>query len=634
MTSPGWWSALRPPPLRPVSEWADAERVLTTEASAQAGPWRTDTTPYLREIMDRMSASDPCERVDVMMASQLGKTEAILNVIGYVATDCPGPVLMVQPRDEDIRRYSRQRVAPMIRSSVELRSRFADARGRDGGASMALREFAGGALIMASAQSPAGLASMPIRVVLLDEVDRYPESAGAEGDPIDLAIQRTVSFARRKILLTSTPTAKGRSRIEAALAETGWREYHIPCPHCDHEQPWEWEALRWEPGRPDTAMLHCRACGAGIDERDKRELLLLGRWVPRHPGREDGRRYGYHASGLIAPYGWQGSSWRALAERWERSERDPSRRRVLVNTGLARTYDESEQTTVDPDSLQGRAEDYGAGVEAPSGAVVVTAGVDVQQDRLEVSVYGWGAGEECWLLSHAVLPGDPSGPALWDDLDALLQRRWRHASGAMLPVEAVCVDSGYLAETVQAWCAARRARRIYATKGASTPTRGVWPARGSRGKRGSGHAVYLLGVGAAKDALWRRLQRSDPGPGAVHTARAPHPAAPDSAWYEQIMAERPTMRAGQMHWERPRGARAEALDCWVYAYAGLLSMGSSSRTLARAALRLPVLPVGAAATAAEPPTSTAPTPPPAAPTPPRHRRPQTPSWLAPGARLR
>ena len=406
-----------------------------------------------------------------------------------------------------------------------------------------------------------------------------------------------MTFSRRKIVLTSTPTVRGKSRIEAAMGETGWRVYEIPCPHCDHRQPWEWEALRWDAGKPSTAMLHCRSCGAGIDERDKRELLDLGRWSPLHPEREDGRAYGYHLTALCAPYGWTAASWPALAQRWERSAGDSERRRAFVNLALARTYDETEEATIDPDSLMARAETYPADV--PAGAVVLTAGVDVQQDRLECSVWGWGAGEESWLIAHRVLTGDPSGPQVWSQLDDLLRRRWAHQSGGLLTVDAACVDSGYMAQTVQAWCSERRARHVYAVKGSAEPARPLWPQRQStgHGKR----PVYVLGVGAAKDSLWRRVQRTDPGAGYVHL-----PVGVDQTTCDQLLAERPRQEHGRTVWVRQRGVRAEALDCAVYAYAALASLGPTGRVIDVAAARVLALP--RVEVAARPATKAAPRP--------------------------
>ncbi len=634
-----WWAPLRPPPLRTVSQWADTERVLTSESSAAPGPWRTSVTPYLREIMDRLSASDPCERVIAMVASQMGKTEAILNAIGYTAQDCPSPILMVQPRDADVKDYSRRRVAPMIRASPALRQRFADARSRDGGASMALREYVGGSVAMVSAQSPAGLAAKAIRVLLLDEVDRYPASAGAEGDPVELAIQRTVTFPRRKILMTSTPTVRGRSRVETEMQQTGWRVYHIPCPHCGHAHPWEWEDLRWERGRPETAAVYCRGCDAAIAEDAKRVLLARGQWVPTRPEREDGRAYGYQIEALSCPYGL-GPSWSSLARRWEASECDTEMRRVFVNVALARTWDETQLSTVDADGLHSRAEAYAA--PCPAGVLTLTAGVDVQVDRLEVSVWGWGVGEESWLIEHRMLLGDPTTPAPWAALDAMLRERWTHQRGAELGIDASCVDSGAWAQQVQAWCAERRGMRVWATKGGSDAARAVWPPRYSRG--GGGKAVWVIGVSAAKETLWRQAQIASPGAGYIHTSDP----GPDAEWYAQLVAERPRAHAGKTTWVRSKGARAEALDCRVYAYAALCSLGSTRRTFEQAAKRLAraTSAVDAAARSAttEPASALAPTPAPVnapalpAPSAPlrpaKPRRPVAGSWLDPGARLR
>jgi len=620
-----------------VSEWADAERMLTSDASAMPGRWRTSVTPHLREPMDRLSTSDLCERVVLMFGSQLGKTEAILNAIGYFACDSPANILMVQPRDEDVKRYMRLRVAPMIRGSAALEQRFAPPGSREGGASATMRELrgGGGALIMSSAQSPAALASLAARYVLLDEVDRYPASSGAEGDPVELAIQRSMTFSRRKIMMTSTPTIAGASRIAAEMEETGWREYHIPCASCGLSEPWRWEMMHWTPGRPGTAALHCSGCGVAIDESSKGSLLARGVWAPRHPERETGQAYGYHVTSLCAPYGWTAASWEALVRRWEASSAHPEKRKVFVNVALGLPFDDAQTSTVDPETLAGRAEDYPAPV--PAGAAALTAGVDVQLDRLEASVYAWGEGEECWLVEHVVLPGDPTAPHVWADLDALLQRAWRHESGVDLRVAAACVDSGAWAQQVQAWCAQRRARRVWATKGGSDPARALWPRRASRGR--DGRTVYVIGVSAAKDALWSRLQRSEPGPGRIHTPTGDR--APDAAWYDQIMSERRVVVAGGVRWERPRGARSEALDCWVYSYAALCSMGQTERTVARARRQLAAAPRSSLAERAQvgdtggvSPSTTPPRP--KSPPPPAPRRrpaPRLGSWLDPGARV-
>jgi len=611
-----WWPTLQPPPLRTVDEWADDERMLDRSTSAMPGRWRTATTPYLREPMARMSAHDPCERVVLMFGAQLGKSEALNNAIGSYIVDQPGPVLLVQPTLDTAKRYSEQRLAPMIAATPSLRDRVAMARGRDGSNKLQLKTFPGGVLVIVGANAPADLASMPIRYLLLDEVDRFPVSAGTEGDPVELAIKRTTSFARRKIVLTSTPTLSGGSRIEAAMDETGWREYHVPCPHCGHMQPLVWSQMRWDQGQPASVLYHCRDCGAGIDERYKREIVPAGEWRARHPEREDGRRYGYHAPTLLAPWGWTAASWPALVDEYERSGMDTRQRQVFVNTREGLPFTPGDVADVDPDGLAARGEVYERPV--PDGVRVLTAGVDVQQDRVEVEIVGWGDGEESWSIDYAALPGDPTGPQVWRDLDAYLARP---RDG--LTVSACCVDSGYLAEQVQRWCHDRRGRRIWAIKGVSGPQRPVWPKRGSRGRKGTGWRVWLVGVDNAKDVLWRRWPIGRPGPGYCHI-----PADRDSEWHRQVLGERPQVsRAGRREWVAQRGVRSEALDCRVYAYAALCSLMSAGRRLED------VQPPERGAPVAEQP-ATAPQPrqrpAPARPAPAR-KRPRS-SWLDPGGR--
>jgi len=611
----GYWSPMLPPPLRSVAEWADAERMLSRSTSAMPGAWRTSTTPYLREPMERMSAHDPCETVVLMFGSQLGKSEALNNAIGSYIHDQPGPTLLVQPTLDNAKRYSEQRIAPMIAASPALRSRVAVARGRDGSNKLQLKTFPGGVLVIVGANAPADLASMPIRYLLLDEVDRFPASAGAEGDPVELAIKRTSSFSSRKIILTSTPTVRGRSRVEEAMLETGWREYHVPCPHCDHRQPLVWEQMRWETGKPKTAMYHCRSCGTGIEEGYKREMLPAGLWVPRYADREDGSAYGYHISTLCAPSGWTSAGWAALVREYEASAGNPQQRQVFVNTRLAETFDESEASDTDPDTMRGRAELFDRPV--PDGVKVLTAGVDVQVDRIEVEIVGWGDDEESWSIEYAALPGDTTAPLVWDDLDEFLARP---RDG--MHVMAACVDSGYLAEQVQRWCHDRRGRRVWAVKGTAGSDKPIWPKRGSRGKKGTGWRVWLVGVDGAKDVLWRRWPLDAPGPGFCHV-----PADRDAEWFRQVLAERPTTtKGGKRAWVTDGKTRSEALDCRVYAYAALMSLTSAGRSLS--SIRQPARPDYVAQVTREEPRTMAPAPKPARRPLPKRRG----SWLDPGAR--
>ncbi|MBF0402307.1 MAG: phage terminase large subunit family protein, partial [Magnetococcales bacterium] len=271
-----YFQGLRPDPLLLVSQWADRHRVLSSVASSEPGLWRTARTPYLREVMDCLSPSSPVERVVFMSGSQLGKTESGLNWLGYIIHQSPGPILMVQPTVEMAKTYSKQRLDPMVESSPVLQDIVREPRSRDSGNTLFLKEYPGGILRMTGANSAAGLSSMPVRFLFLDEVDRYPGDVDGEGDPVALAIQRTVTFANRKVLIVSTPTIQGFSRIEAAYEESDQRRYWVPCPHCKQEQVLEWTQVRWPGDEREKAFYVCIHCDETIHEHHKGWMLRKG----------------------------------------------------------------------------------------------------------------------------------------------------------------------------------------------------------------------------------------------------------------------------------------------------------------------------------------------------------------------
>ena len=300
-----WGAGLRPDPDLTVSEWADRHRKLSSRASAEPGQYRTVRTPYMGEIMDRLSPGDPTQRVVFMKAAQVGATEAGNNWIGFAIHQAPGPMLAVQPTVELAKRNSRQRIDPLIEESPELRERIKPARSRDAGNTMLSKEFAGGILIMTGANSAVGLRSTPARYIFLDEVDAYPASADEEGDPVTLAEARSLTFAhRRKVFLVSTPTIRGLSRIERELEASDQRRFFVPCPHCDAMQWLKFDRLRWEKGRPETAEYLCEGCDGAIAEHHKTAMLEAGEWrataEPEDPG-----TVGYHLSALYSPVGWR-----------------------------------------------------------------------------------------------------------------------------------------------------------------------------------------------------------------------------------------------------------------------------------------------------------------------------------------
>lgn len=545
-----------PPPILTVSEWADRYRILSRVASAEPGRWRTDRAPYQRGIMD--ACSDPLiEQVVIMKPAQIGYTEMLGNVVGFYADQDPAPILIVQPTLDMARAWSTDRLRPMLRESPRLKGKVRESSRRHSGDTLLHKEFPGGHLTIVGANSPSGLASRPIRVALFDEVDRYPASAGSEGDPVTLGIKRTATFWNRKIVLGSTPGLKGLSRIEAAWQESDQRRYYVPCPECDHRQLLVWRNLKWDDGRPETAAYVCESCGGLIGEDRKVWMLERGAWVAENPGH---RTAGFHLNGLYSPW----ARWADLAREWLECQRDVSRLQVFVNTVLAETWEE-RGGSLEPGALESRAEAYPAPV--PAGVAVLTCGVDVQDTRLEYTVMGWGHGEEAWLIHHGILHGDPTTKAPWAALDAVLIGTFQHEGGPSLPILAACIDSGHHTESVYAFCRPRFGRRVYAIKGSATPGAPFVPRRASRNNKGR-VPLYLLGTDTAKDLIYGRLKLAVPGPGYLHT-----PADLDAEWYVQVTAERLERVQINGRWRRryvlPRGARNEALDCLVYVLAAL-----------------------------------------------------------------
>ena len=604
-------------PDRPmsVSQWADANIVLDSSTSAEPGRWRTDRTPYLREIMDRLGLDDPVQEISVMAGSQLGKSSAGNAWLAWIMAQSPGPTMMVQPTTETAEKYSKQRIAPMIGNCAALSRVVAPTRSRDSGNTVLLKEFPGGFLTIVGSNAPSGLASTPIRRLFLDEVDRFPQDAGGEGDPVALARQRTATFSfGRKVLLTSTPTVEGFSRIEKAYLDSDRRRYWVPCPHCHEMQALQWRGtpespggVVWPTGRPDLAGYACAHCGVVLVNSDKNWMLSRGEWRADKPG---ARTAGYHLSSLYSPHGW--ISWADMAIEFCEAGADPDRLKVFVNTKLAETFKPGSASEVRATGLAARAEVYDA--EVPEGVKIITCGVDVQDDRLELEIVGWGASEESWSLAWHVLPGDPAQPQVWGDLDALLRRDLQRRDGTRCKIQATAIDSGgHRTQPVYTFCRGKEARRVWAIKGAGSSTAGkraLWPRTPTRRK--SGAQVYVLGVDSGKESVFARLKVRDPGPGYLHFP-ATHPAA----YFEMLTAERVEVsryRGREIRkWVCPPGRRNEAFDCRIYAYAALHGLYALGHKLPQiSVIALPVAPPAPAAHT-DPAPAPAPRPPTVAP---------------------
>jgi phage terminase large subunit GpA-like protein len=564
---------LPPPPLT-VSQWADRERRLSSESSAEPGEWRTARAPYQRGIMD--AVTDPMVReIWVMKSAQIGWTEILNNVIGYHIDQDRAPILLVQPTLEMAEAWSKDRLAPMLRDTPALRAKIADAKARDSGNTLLHKTFDGGHLTIAGANSPAGLASRPIRIVLFDEVDRFPASAGAEGDPIALGRKRTTTFWNRRMLAGSTPTIKGSSRIEQGFDNSDQRYYFVPCPHCDEMQRLVWANVRWPEGRPSEACYVCAHCGAEIYEPQKAEMLVAGEWRALKESRGIA---GFHISEIYSPW----ASWGELAVSFLEAKRLPETLQAWTNMALGETW-ENQGDTIESAGLISRRESY-TDNSLPPGVLLVTMGTDVQDDRLESTIWGWGAEQEAWKIAHLVLRGDPASDALWREHDELLRRRLPTDDGRLLGIESCCIDSGgHFTENVYRYCAKRKRARVWAIKGQGGQGRLVWPKRPGRGRK-INVDVWLIGVDTVKDLLYSRVKKViAPGPGYLH-----FDATTEPEWFDQFASETVVHKISmgrRVRMWRPRatGTRQEALDCTVYAYAAMIGRGGDAVLAFRAA---------------------------------------------------
>jgi len=571
---------LTPDPAMTVAEWADNYRILSGRAAAEAGKYRTSRTPYMREIMENLSPSSPIERVVFMKAAQTGATEAGNNFIGFVIHQAPGPILAVQPTVELAKRISQQRIDPLIDDSEALRKIVAPARSRDSGNTVLAKRFPGGQLVLTGANSATGLRSMPARYVFLDEVDAYPGDVDGEGDPIALAEARTSTFGhRKKLFLVSTPTIKGLSRIEREYEASDQRRYFVPCPHCGAMQWLQFELLRWEKGKPETAHYVCEACDAEISESAKTEMLAKGEWRATAQGK-DPRTRGYHLSALYSPVGW--TSWAGIARSWEDAQHNDAALKTAKNVLLGETWMESGEAP-DWQRLYDRRERWTPGT-VPEKALFLTAGADIQKDRIEIDVWGWGRGLESWLIDHIVVEGGPDRPAAWAELTVLCGKTWRHASGTPMQIVRMGVDTGYEAPAVYAWARGQGFDQVAPLKGVdgfnrlspvSGPTYVDMTAGGKRIRRGV--RLWTVAVSTFKSETYRFLRLGRPtdeelASGTTHPPGTIHlPAWAESEWCKQFVAEQlvtvKTRRGFQrLEWQKLR-ERNEALDCRSYARA-------------------------------------------------------------------
>ena len=565
------YELFRPPRRRTVSQWADENRILVSDSSSEAGRWRTDRAPYQREIMDAFT--DPkIYEIDVMASAQVGKSEIQLNMIGEAVDEDPGPMMYVQPTKEMAEDYSKRRIAPMISACPTLREKFYAAKGKDSNNTISMKLFPGGSLAIIGANSPTDLASKPIRYLLCDEIDRFPDSAGTEGDPIALAERRTETFRHnRKIVKCSTPTIKGKSKIEKAFMKGTQEEWRTECPQCRSfsfirfdDIRFDREEFRDEDGKKDwivtNARWRCPVCQREIPEAEAKRLPA--KWFARNPKALANGIRSFRLSAFMSPW----SDWRDIALSFLHAKDDPQLLQVFHNTMLGESW-ELRESNSEPQQLYGRREHYNA--QVPTGVLVMTMGVDTQDNRLEYEIVGWDRDEQSWGIQRGIIPGRPDAPGVWEEIDNLLEQEWEMANGMTLRISATFVDSGgHFTSDVYRQCARWEMRRVFAIKG--EPGEGKAYVRLMKKEKDAPKGTrFMIAVDSGKEAILYGAGVEEPGARFMH-----FPVGDDRGYdlefFRGLLSEKQMLvrRRGQnvITWEKVH-ERNEPLDCRNYARA-------------------------------------------------------------------
>lgn len=594
---------LAPDPAYTVTEWADEKRYLSSKGAAEPGKYTSARTPFMRKIMDTLSPSHWATKIIFAKSAQVGATEAGINWIGHTMEVAPGPFLAVQANETTAKRFSKQRIEPMIEATPTIREIVAPSKSRDSSNTLFEKSFPGGHLIITGGNSAAGLRSMPMRYVHLDEVDAYKDDLDDEGDPVTLAEARTITFGRRKkIFVSSTPTVKGASRVESEYEQTDRQRYFVPCPHCLGLQWLKFERLRWETGDPRSVRYVCEHCDKPIRERHKTWMLDPENgadWLPTASEEEiakarEANVVGFHISGLYSPVGWM--SWEEVARKFEAAKGKDALLKAFKNTVLGETWEERGEAP-DWQKLYERREPWKMGT-VPAGALVLTMGVDVQRGsggdgRLEADLWGWGRNGESWLVEHFTLNGDVTKTDVWDALTALCQQTFDHESGVPMAISRVGIDTGdgTTVDEVYTWVRKMGRGQVVALKGKGGFDR-VAPVDGpsfvdvnEAGKKVKrGVALWNVSVSVFKLETYRHFRLSVPTDevlaegggwpqGFIHVG-----SGVTAEWFKQVTAEqlvsRKNKRTGfsKAEWVKSRD-RNEALDCRVYARSVAWLMG-------------------------------------------------------------
>ena len=559
--------AFKPPKKLTLSEWADEYAYLSAESSAEGGRWHT--LPYQKAMMDAIT--DPkIEQVTVMKSARVGYSKILNHIIAYHIHQDPCGIMVVQPTIEDAAGYSKEEIAPMIRDTKVLTNLVSDAKTRDSNNTILQKQFPGGVLSLVGANSARGFRRVSRRIVLFDETDGYPASAGTEGDQIKLGIARTQYFWNRKIVAGSTPTIKDFSRIERLFDQSDQRRYYVPCCHCGHMQYLRWANMRWQDNDPLTASYACEECGALIPHSKKRWMVERGEWRATQPG--NGRHAGFH---IWAAYSYSpNAEWSNLVEEFLLSKNDPEQLKTWINTTLGECWEDEYASKVGADGLMERAavEKYEKGVP-PKEVLMLSLGCDVQDDRLSMSVWGLGRNEEMYLVDRKVIYGSPARADLWKQMDEVLMDKYKNEDGVELKIDSAAIDTGgHFTQEVYQYVRERSHLGLIGIKGMGQkgkppigkPTKVDINFSGKSLRKGV--QLFPVGVDTIKTTLHNRLKDAELGDGYIHF----YPTI-TTDYFQELTAERQVLRYKHGYqeriWVKKSNARNEALDEMVYAYA-------------------------------------------------------------------
>ena len=570
--------ALLPPPKETISEWADKYRVLPSKGSAEPGRWRTSKTLYLKEIMDVMSPMDETKEVVFMKATQIGGTEVGNNVIFYYMDYYPSPMLQILHTEEIAKNHMKDKLIPSIKAMDRLNKKVVWAKSNQGGTTRTEIQFKGASLKLGWAQTPSTFASMSRRIVICDDIDRWKDDVGSEGNPVALAKRRANAFRNKKIFINSSPTQKGDSLIEEEFNETDQRHYYVPCPQCGEYVRFEKEDFVYEYDEERGELTSdvkfcCPKCGSLIDESKKMGMLQKGKWIPHNP---KSSKKGYRLPAFYSPwFTWQEAFSEYVKALKKEKEGKIEFMKTWVNTIEALPYEnrlEVTELSVEIEDLLQRREKYPA--EVPDGVLVLTAGVDTQDNRFEIEVVGWGEGLESWSIEYVIIPGDPANKETQEALDLFLKKRFAYEGGGEIGIYAVCVDTqGHKTQSMYEFCKKRFLKKIFAIKGSNKQDAPITTGRFSLSNKGK-VPLFHIGVNAAKDEIYSALEVDTPGPLYCHF---PDKEAYDEEYFKQLLAEK---RINGV-WKKRERKRNEAIDCRVYARAALAIAGVDVDELAK-----------------------------------------------------